>query len=310
MTAVFWIGIGLAIAGGIGLTMIAIVAIRLNKPSLAERIAPQMRGHSAAHPLEEQALTTLGTLSTITAPLIQAGVDQLNKLNLGNAQLTARLAQAGSRLNVADYRAQQLMIAVAAAAIAIMGCVWAALNHTLHPLIGLLIVVTAAIMAFFARDNLLTTQINKRRTSILAEFPTIAELLALSVAAGDSANGALERVATTANGELAYEFNLVLADMRSGDSLTTALNSCSDRLKLNPVERFITGLTVAHERGTPLATVLHAQATDVRELTKRELLEVAGKKEISMLIPLIFGILPLTVVFAIFPGLSLLNIGL
>jgi len=132
----------------------------------------------------------------------------------------------------------------------------------------------------------------------------------LSVTAGDSAQGALERVVATANGELAYEFEIVLSDIRSGASLTTALKTCADRIKLHSVERFMTGLTVAYERGTPLAGVLHAQAMDVRELTKRELLEVAGKKEINMLVPLIFGILPLTVIFAVFPGLSLLNIGL
>lgn len=310
MTSTLWIAIGLAISGGIGLTLLTTTALRLNRTTLVQRVSPQMRGHGMTKPNEQQVLTTLGTLSTIAAPVVQTGVDQLNKLNLGNAQLTARLAQAGSQLTVTDYRAQQLIMAIAAAALATVGCIWAAINHTLHPLLGLVIVITATTVAFFARDNFLTAQINKRRTSILAEFPTVAELLALSVAAGDSAHGAIERVASTAKGELAYEFRLVLADIRSGDSLSVALHACSDRLKLNPVERFITGLTVAHERGTPLATVLHAQASDVRELTKRELLEVAGKKEIGMLVPLIFGVMPLTVVFAIFPGLSLLNIGL
>lgn len=310
MTPTIWLAIGFAITGGLGLLFLTTVATKLNRPTLAERVAPQMRGHAITRATEQQTLTTLGTLSTITAPIIQAGVNQLNKFNLGNTQLASRLAQAGSRLNVADYRAQQLIMAVVAAALATTGCIWAAINHSLHPVIGFIVVVTATTVAFFARDNLLTGQIKKRRTKILAEFPTIAELLALSVAAGDSAHGALERVAHTAKGELAYEFNLVLTDTHSGDSLVKALQSCSDRLKLNSVERFITGFTVAHERGTPLATVLHAQATDVRELTKRELLEVAGKKEIGMLVPLIFGVLPLTVVFAVFPGLSLLNIGL
>jgi len=305
-----WVGVWLAILGGIGLTMLMTAALRFNRPSLVERVAPQMRSHTITERTQQPALTSFGTLSRITAPVIQAGVEQLNKLNLGNTQLSARLAQAGSRLTVADYRAQQLIMAVVAAALAIVCCIWAAVNHALHPLVGLIIVGSATLIAFFSRDNLLTAQVNKRRTKILAEFPTIAELLALSVVAGDSAIGSLERVATTAQGELAFEFRLVLADIHSGDGLVTALHSCADRLKLTPVERFITGFTVAHERGTPLAAVLHAQAKDVRELTKRELLEVAGKKEISMLVPLIFGILPLTVVFAIFPGLSLLNIGL
>lgn len=307
---IMWTAISLACIFGFGLTMIALVLVRRSRPSLIERVAPQMRAQATAKHNEASTLTTLGTLSTLAAPVIEVGLAQLNKLNLGNAQLTARLAQAGSKLTVADYRAQQLIVAVLAAALATTACIWAAINYTLHPLLGLIIIFATTLLAFFLRDNLLTAQINKRRTAILAEFPTVAELLALSVTAGDSAHGALERVVNTARGELAYEFRLVLGDVRSGDSLTTALKSCSDRLKLHSVERFMTGLTVAYERGTPLAGVLHAQAMDVRELTKRELLEVAGKKEINMLVPLIFGIMPLTVVFAVFPGLSLLNIGL
>lgn len=55
--------------------------------------------------------------------------------------------------------------------------------------------------------------------------------------------------------------------------------------------------------------MLRAQAADVRELSKRDLMETAGRREISMLVPVVFGILPTTVVFALFPGLSLLSIG-
>ena len=67
-------------------------------------------------------------------------------------------------------------------------------------------------------------------------------------------------------------------------------------------------MAVAIERGTPLADVLRAQAQDARDNAKRELMETAGKKEIAMLAPVVFFILPLTVVFAIFPGLSLLHL--
>lgn len=309
MTAT-WLAVSMGVTFGVGLTMMAVVLVRRNRPSLVERIAPQMRAQALSVQNDMANLTTLGTLSTIATPVIEAGVKQINKLNLGNTQLLSRLAQAGSKLTVADYRAQQLVMSVIGVTLATAGSIWAAVNHTLHPMLGLAIVMAVALLAFFLRDNLLTAQINKRRTLILAEFPTVAELLALSVAAGDSALGAIERVVTTAKGELAYEFSRVLDDVRSGDTLTTSLKACSDRLKLNPVERFIAGLIVAYERGTPLAGVLHAQAMDVRELTKRELLELAGKKEINMLVPLIFGIMPLTVVFAVFPGLSLLNIGL
>src|SRR5699024_2555886 len=147
---------------------------------------------SAVNPTEQPALTTLGTLSKLVAPVIQTGVEQLNKLNLGNNQLAARLAQAGSRLNVSDYRAQQLITAACFAGLATAGCVTAAVNNALHPRIGLPVDIKATTVSLCVRDNFLTNQIQNRRTKSLSELPTNAELLALSVAAGDSAHGALE----------------------------------------------------------------------------------------------------------------------
>ena len=76
---------------------------------------------------------------------------------------------------------------------------------------------------------------------------------------------------------------------------------------LEPFARFIDGLVIAIERGTPLADVLRAQAVDVREASKRALLEAGGRKEISMMVPVVFLILPVTVLFALFPGLLTLT---
>ena len=62
-------------------------------------------------------------------------------------------------------------------------------------------------------------------------------------------------------------------------------------------------------RGTPLAEILRAQAQDARDEAKRDLLETAGKKEVGMLVPLVFLILPITIVFAIYPGIFVLQLG-
>ena len=67
------------------------------------------------------------------------------------------------------------------------------------------------------------------------------------------------------------------------------------------------GVVVAVERGTPLADVLRAQAQDVREEGRRQLMETGGKKEISMMIPVVFLILPVTILFAAYPGFDFLN---
>ena len=140
------------------------------------------------------------------------------------------------------------------------------------------------------------------------EFPALAELMALSVTAGESALGALERICRTSNGELSREFSDILAQTRTGSGLLPALYDFARRTQVPALNRFVDGVAVAIERGTPLADVLRAQAQDARDNAKRELMETAGKKEIAMLAPVVFFILPLTVVFAIFPGLSLLHL--
>ena len=66
-------------------------------------------------------------------------------------------------------------------------------------------------------------------------------------------------------------------------------------------------MVIAVERGTPLAEVLRAQAQDVREDGRRAVLEAGGRKEIAMMVPVVFVVLPITVLFAVFPGFAFLR---
>ena len=159
-------------------------------------------------------------------------------------------------------------------------------------------------------DLALTRRVRRREARILAELPTVAELLALTVAAGEGALGALERVGRTVRGDLADEIRRAVADTRSGTPLGTALERLADRTGLPPLARFTEGIAVAVERGTPLSDVLRAQAADVREAGRRALIETGGRKEIGMMVPVVFLVLPVTVVFAVFPGLAALRIEL
>ena len=137
---------------------------------------------------------------------------------------------------------------------------------------------------------------------MLAEFPTVAELLALSVAAGEGPVSALDRVASRSQGEIAAELSRVLADIRTGTRVSRALDDMAKRSGLPVVARFAEGMAVAVERGTPLADVLHAQAADVREAGRRALIESGARKEVLMMVPVVFMVLPVTVLFAFWPG--------
>lgn len=57
----------------------------------------------------------------------------------------------------------------------------------------------------------------------------------------------------------------------------------------------------------PIAAVLNSQVQDARDHARRELLEIGGKREIAMMIPVVFLILPVTVLFTLYPGLQALT---
>jgi tight adherence protein C len=53
---------------------------------------------------------------------------------------------------------------------------------------------------------------------------------------------------------------------------------------------------------------LRGQADDARDARRRHLLELGGKKEVLMLVPVVFLIMPVVVVFALYPGLVTLDL--
>jgi tight adherence protein C len=159
------------------------------------------------------------------------------------------------------------------------------------------------------RDWLLQRAALARLARMNSELPTVLEFLTLSLSAGEGILDSMRRVSVTSSGDLSREFAGVVADVHAGVPLGAALVALSGRIQLPPLTRAVDQVTGALERGSPLAEVLRAQAQDARDEAKRNLLEVAGKKEVAMLVPLVFLILPMTVLFAIFPGIFVLQSG-
>jgi tight adherence protein C len=211
-------------------------------------------------------------------------------------------------MSVEEFRVEQVLWGSAGTlafggAAALAGLAAAAFNPALIVLAG----IAGMIAGVLARDWRLSRQLSTREAAMLAEFPVFADLLALSVVAGEAPADALARACRLTHGELARDLNRALGRARTGTPLTAALAGVADATTLEPFARFVQGLVVGIERGTPLADVLRAQAVDVRELSKRALLEAGGRKEITMMMPVVFLILPITVLFALYPGLLTLT---
>jgi tight adherence protein C len=301
------LGLGL----GIGLWSLSAMIPRLGRPRLADRVAPYLVDISAGarERVGRRSIEPLPVVGALFAPAIAWMRSAIDRTLGGSATIELRLRQAGSRLDVPAFRSQQVLWGVAGALLGVaLSIVLAPIAELPAPVYPLLTVILAG-CGIVGRDYLLQRSSRARQRRISSELPTVLEFLTLSLSAGEGITDAIRRVARASNGELAQEFGRVVAAVNTGTPLADALRSLSSELRLPALERAIDQVIGALDRGTPLAEVFRAQAQDARDEAKRDLLELAGKKEVAMLVPLVFLILPVTIAFAIFPGIAVLQMG-
>ena len=298
--AIIVVGVGL-----LGVTVLISCLPRFRRPSLVARLAPYL---GALGPRRSSLLSIVGTPRRGAAAAFQPVLEDLGArlqrlFGDDGRDLPARLAAAGSDLTPSGFRAEQATWGVGGfigGVVLTLGL--AASGRTISPVAALLVAVAFGAIGIVGRDRSLTRAIDARRDRARSEFPTVVDMVCLAVTAGESLRGALELVATAGSGPLAYEIRAALRISRGGVPLADALEGRAKQLGLPPFDRFVGAVVAAQERGMPLGEALRAMAFDVRESEKRDVIEAAGRKQVSMLVPVVGLILPVAILFAFFPG--------
>lgn len=291
---------------GFGVLLVASRIAVIRRPQLAGRVLPYLRDlpqSGARLRLAPGPAAPRSAAAVVFGPLLRSGAHGVERVLGGSTSVRRRLDRAALSQSVHEFRVEQVVWGLIAFCVAAAFGVLRAFAAPTSPVALLLLCVVAFAAGVVARDNWLSSQVTARERRILEEFPTVAELLALAVAAGESPVAALDRVVRRSGGELSGDLGRVLASIRTGEPASSAFDDLAARTGLPLVSRFAQGIAIAMERGTPLADVLHAQAADVREAGRRDLIEVAARREVVMMVPVVFLVLPVTVMFAFWPGL-------
>jgi len=292
-----------------GILCILAAAPRWGAASLTNRIAPYVRDAVDDAALPSGILPKAGILPVYGGGMWERLKSTFARRLGGSEALALRLAQAGIDEAPASFRARQLGWAVTGFGLGCVLVVILALTGRMTPPAAILPVLVAAAGAIVV-DLLLSSRVRSRLGRLSDELPTTLEFLALCLSAGEGFLDALRRVAAIGSGELTQELRQVVLAVGTGSPLADALAEMAARLRLPGLSRAVDQVIAALEHGAPLAGVLHSQAADAREDAKRVLIELAGRREIYMMLPLVFLILPLSVLFAVFPGLFILRLGL
>lgn len=148
----------------------------------------------------------------------------------------------------------------------------------------------------------------KENLEEMHEVAQLSTLLAVAIDSGLSLVGALDATFSRAQGPVARKFQRLLAALALGGNLFDELAKIRNNGVGRGLSELVVKLQVALQFGSPLAQQLSELSRSLRQQVAQQQLTQATKKETLMLLPLVFLILPVTVLFAVFPALQYLNI--
>lgn len=219
-------------------------------------------------------------------------------------RVRARLAQLGRENEYENFRIHQCSWSIVGAGVSLVLAILAGTSL----LFAMFVSGSLGIAVYILIDRQLSKDVVRYRRTIESEFASIIEMLTLALSAGETPLSALTRISQRCHGLLATEFVHVIDSVRSGKSFYESLDALGRRVDSVLIRRFVDSLVTAMVRGAPLVEVLQRHASEARQNQRNILMDKAGKAEMSMMVPVVFLILPISVLFALWPSLTHLNL--
>ena len=176
-----------------------IIAVRACPPMrpirLADRVAPYLGDTPAPSKLLARPTATSApftVLRRLFGPALGDAVGLLDRVVGGRASVRRRLAGLSSRMTVEEFRLEQVVwgtLAMIASALLVVGV--GVLRGDVNVLLAIGAAIIGLITGILARDWAQSRQLRRREAAMLAEFPVVADLLALAVVAGEAPGNAL-----------------------------------------------------------------------------------------------------------------------
>jgi tight adherence protein C len=296
------LAIGLLVSLGSGLVLGGVRKLVARGETAGQRLE---RLSASVHPLEEAQLEEPFT-TRMLKPWIHSQLQALGRLapSQNIERLRQNLTRAGHPygLGVLDFLGLKLLssVGVAIGALYLLRVGGASLSRMV-PLSGAL-----GVAGFILPDVLLRLRVGQRQAEIARTLPDALDMLTICVDAGAGLVSAMLRISQRWKNALGLEFGKAVAEINIGLTRREALQNVVSRTDVPDVRAFVAVLLQADQLGLSIASVLHAQADQMRVRRRQRAEEEARKIPIKMLFPLIFLTFPALLGVTLGPAIPIL----
>jgi tight adherence protein C len=254
--AALWVGSGLLVS--------TLGPVR--RPSLADRVRPYV-------------------VPTSTAPIRNRGValslllgDRLSRLLRSTEPLDRRLRRVHHPLDAGAFRFRQVSHAVIGLGLA------GAVAVTLPPTWAVALVVATPLVVFAAHEQRLVALDRTQTAKVIRELPTVAEQLAMLLAAGRSVPAAIAQLGERGQGPCAADLRRVTRRIQQGLGEAEALREWAD-LRPTPGIVHLAGVLTLAGEATDLDRLVEQEAEAIRADAHRELLATLERRSQQVWVP-------------------------
>jgi tight adherence protein C len=150
----------------------------------------------------------------------------------------------------------------------------------------------------------------RSKISIDSELADFSMLLSLCVKNGLGVEQSFSWLSQRMTGNLAIKLREIVRRVELGESFIDALSETAEQSENPSLSEFSSKLSLSITRGTPISEALISQAGTINHQLAQKELQKANSNETKMLLPMVFLILPMSVLMASFPSLSNLGLGI
>lgn len=241
-----------------------------------------------------------GTMKRLFGPMVERVISGFGRLiaTSSTERLVLRLRQAGlypdlpALERVQEYRVRSLVRSIAwSAGFGVLGLLVSG------PAYMVVFAVLGFLLGVFNARAGIDKAVTRRRERLRGELYTTNQLIAMRTRVGGGVVDAIRHVVIRGNGALIDELAEVLRLHESGVSLTAALHRAADLTPEPEAARTYGVLATAQERGADLGEALLDLSKDLRSARREELQRSASKRRLLMVVPIVFILAPIVLLF-------------
>jgi tight adherence protein C len=169
------------------------------------------------------------------------------------------------------------------------------------------------VIGFLLPDSLMNARVRARQGDIMRNFPTMVDLMALTIEAGLDYMAAIERILKNVRAEqrteLEKELEKMINEVQLGYSRRDALTRLAMRTGVPEIRSFVGLIIQSDELGTSLVELLRNYAADMRFRRLNRAEKLAAQASTKMLIPLFIFIFPTVFIMMLAPMMKSLMAG-